>query len=253
MPLPRCLFATLFFAEALAPRLVGAAPVNLTTAHPQVALTEFDLEGEGASPALALQLQDGFVVGLFRAGIPVLDPVDVARRLPKNPELQRCDTSPCLKNLGQLLDIRFVMRVKVSLTGNSYKMAVRLFTTEGAVPAALPVEAQSRFCDVCTVTEAREVMIRLADGIKKPLDEAPTPPPPARRPRTHTWSGPSIVSVALGVASVFAGAAVLAASGDDAGKGPPALAGGLMGAGLVVATYGLYMGFDPPAGPGVRW
>ncbi|HET6280568.1 MAG TPA: hypothetical protein VFH73_06370, partial [Polyangia bacterium] len=147
----------------------------------RVAIPEFQIEG-GGSPALALQLQDGFVLGLVRAGVQVLDPVDMGRRLESKPELGRCDSSPCLKTIGQLLDVKYLVRVKVDVAGNSYKMVARLFSTEGAAPAALPVANKSKSCDVCTVAEARDIMLRLADALRAHLEEpivaAPPPPPP---------------------------------------------------------------------------
>lgn len=233
-------------AAAAAPERAPAQEVA-PAGRADVALTQFDLEGDGKSAALALQLQDGFVLGLFRAGIPALDPVDVERKLPGSPELQGCDTSPCLKLLGQRLDVRFVLRVKVQATSNSYRMTARLFSTEGAIPAVIPVETQSRFCDVCTVAEARDVMVRLAGGIKKPLQPVEIARVISRRPPRRTWSTHSTVAVVLGVVAIFAGAGLLAGAADEDGRQKPAFAGGLMGAGVALATCGLYSGFDTPA------
>ena len=145
-----------------------------------MAISEFVLEGEGQSPGLAMQLRDGFLIGLVREGIDAVDSTDVAKQLVRAPELQGCETSPCLKRLGELIAVRFVLRVKVSLAGNSYRMSVRMFSTEGAAPAALPIAVLFRSCDVCTVNEAREHMIRLAEGIRARLDAAHRPHPAAR-------------------------------------------------------------------------
>ena len=95
------------------------------------------------------------MLGLVRAGVQVLDPGDTANKLEAHPELQHCDASPCLKAIGQLLDVGYVVRVKFEVAGNSYKSVARLFTTEGAAPAALPIATESKSCDVCTVAEAR--------------------------------------------------------------------------------------------------
>src|SRR5262249_46684703 len=135
------------------------------SARVRVAIPEFQIEG-GGSPALALQLQDGFVLGLVRGGIQVLDPLDMAKRLEGHPELQHCDASPCLKAIGQVLDVRYVVRVRVEVAGNTYKTVARAFSTEGEAPAALPVVTKSKTCDVCTVAEAREIVLRLADGLR---------------------------------------------------------------------------------------
>src|SRR5580692_10888179 len=106
--------------------LAFAAPV--AQARARVTIPEFQLEG--GAPALSLQLQDGFVLGLVRAGVQVLDPVDVGRKLEATPELKGCDSSPCLKNIGRLLSVRYVLRVKIDVSGNTYKMVARLFSTE---------------------------------------------------------------------------------------------------------------------------
>src|SRR4029079_5717785 len=119
-------------------------------------ITEFQVEG-GPPPALGIQLQDGFVLGFVRAGVPVLDPTDTAKKLEGHPELQHCDASPCLKAVGQLLDVGYIVRVKIDIAGNSYKSVGRLFSTEGAAPAALPIATETKSCDVCTVAEARAV------------------------------------------------------------------------------------------------
>ena len=172
-------------------RLYAAAALGLialttTTAHAattriRVAIPEFQLEGS-PPPALGIQLQDGFVLGWVRAGVQVLDPADTAKKLEGHPELQRCDASPCLKAIGQVLDVGYIVRVKVEVAGNSYKSVARLFTTEGAAPAALPIATESKSCDVCTVAEARAVMLRLADGLRAHIeDDTPPSAAPARR------------------------------------------------------------------------
>jgi hypothetical protein len=212
----------------------------------RVAIREIQIEGEETSPALGLQLQDGFMVGFVRAAIQVLDPVDVARRLEGHPELQKCDTPICLKRLGQLLDVRYLLLLKVTVNGNSYRMTARLFSTEGSTPAVLPVDTQSRFCDVCTVVEARETMIRLADAIKRPIEEslqAAPPPPPAPAPK------PSLVpfvGLGAGLLAVIGGS-VLILSGDMSDRTVPAIGGALVGSGLTVMGVSVHALATDPA------
>ncbi|HVV50938.1 MAG TPA: hypothetical protein VHO06_14825, partial [Polyangia bacterium] len=162
--------------------VLAAAPA--ARARARVTIPEFQIEG-GNAPALANQLQDGFVLGLVRAGIQVVDPGDTAHKLEGHPELQRCDASPCLKSIGQVLDVGYLVKVRVDVAGNSYKGVARLYSTEGAAPAALPIATESKSCDVCTVAEARATMLRLADAVRTHIDEpipaapvAPPPPPP---------------------------------------------------------------------------
>lgn len=224
----------------------------------RVAIPEFQIEGS-TSPALALQLQDGFVLGLVRAGVQVVDPVDAGRRLEAKPELARCDSSPCLKSIGQLLDVKYLVRVKIEVAGNSYKVVGRVFSTEGPAPASLPIANRSKSCDVCTVAEARDVMLRLADALKVHFeDSAPTviptmpsePPPPPPR-----LVGP-VVSAMLGGVAIAVGAALLGTIGGcsatkcSENRTRSAVGGGLIGAGAVMTVVGAYVTVERSRAPG---
>jgi hypothetical protein len=240
-------------APAPTPAPAAVSPAAPATApRPRIAITELTLAGEGAAPALAMQLQDGFVLALVRAGIDVLDSTDVAKRLAGAPELQGCETSPCLKRTGDLLGVPFVIRVKVDNEGNSYKMTARLFSTQGAAPAALPVAAQSRACDVCTAQEAREQMIRLADGLRPRIEEhtaLPLPPPPRQDGGPPTW--PAWTAVGAGLLGVVAGALIVQSTGTGSQR-RAALGGALMGAGLTTSLVGLYAAISPGGESGGR-
>ena len=220
----------------LMPQLSDSTPPS------KLAISAFVVEGDNPPAALVYQLQDGFILGLVRAGVRVIDHEDLKNRLKSKPDLWACDTSPCLKQLGQELAVRYVVRVQVIITGNSYRMSARVFQTTGAAPAALPIETQSRFCDVCTVTEAREAMLRLADGIRVPdepglLDsEKRAATPQVRRPSKKVAAS----AIAIGITSIVAGTIVLAASGDR-DKGLAALGGACMGAGALTSIGGIYL------------
>src|SRR4051812_1222460 len=236
-------------------RLLLAAALGLATwssagpaaARVRVAIPEFQLDGT-PPPALGLQLQDGFVLGFVRAGVQVIDPVDTAKRLEGHPELQHCDASPCLKAMGQLLEVGYVVKVKVEIAGNSYKSVGRLFTTEGAAPAALPVATESKSCDVCTVAEARAVMVRLADALRTRIEEPAALPPPVAppAPAPPRLLGPVVVAM-VGALAVGAGLAVLASNGPctasacDENRTRNVAGGALIGAGAVLAVGGVYV------------
>jgi hypothetical protein len=211
--------------------------------RPRVAIPDFVLEGEGAAPAMAMQLQDGFVLGLVLGGIDVLDARDVRKRLQGKPELESCETSPCLKQLGEVLAVRFVLRVRVGVSGNSYRMTARLFSTEGAAPAALPVSAQSRSCDVCTVAEAREHMMRLADAVRSPIEERPGPPAAAPPPPPRPSLVAPVIALVVGVAAMAAGS-FLAIKAEDGDKTTTALGAGLAGAGAATSLFSAYVAID---------
>ena len=222
-------------------------PVHPGVPYPttaRVAITEFQVTGEDASRTLAMRLQDGFVVGLTRAApIYVLDSVDVARYIDIFPELQKCEGSICVKRLGQMLDVSHVLRVTVAVTGNSYDMTARLFSTEGLSPAEVPIDTQTRFCPVCTVDEARQKIIQLGDAAKNPVElwlaqQRPPPPPP---PPPSSWRRPlAATGIALGFATIVAGGALLANSGHDSKK-EPAVAGAMIGVGASLAVVSCYV------------
>jgi hypothetical protein len=245
----------------------GLALLALSVAEPRaqarvrVAIAEFQISG-GDSPALALQLQDGFVLGLVRAGVQVVDAVDTARRLEGHPELQHCDASPCLKAIGQLLDVRYVVRLRIEVAGNSYKTVAKMWSTEGSAPAALPISTKSNSCDVCTVAEARESLLRLADTLHSQMEEPAAPAGPAlpaapQPPPSRTWP---VVAAMAGAVTLAAGFGVLASNGScsamacSENRTRNAVGGALIGAGAVAAGVGTYVtivrsyGRDPVTG-----
>jgi hypothetical protein len=237
--------------ETTPPPVAAPAPLRPAAdpsrgARPRLAISEFALEGDGQSPALGMQLRDGLLIGLVREGIDVIDSTDVTKQLATARELEGCETSPCLKRLGELLAVRYLIRVKIGLAGNSYRMTVRLFSTEGAAPAALPLAALSRACDVCTVNEAREHMIRLAEGVRVQLDQSAAPPPsaPPPAPLPPRSRKPAFVLLAAGIAAIMGGA-VLVASGPEMGKRRPAFGGAVIGLGFSSSVIGLYSAFGP--------
>jgi hypothetical protein len=211
----------------------------------RVAITEFKVEGEGASPALSMRLQDGFVVGVTRtAPISVLDSVDVARYMDTFPELQKCDGSICIKRFGQLLDVSHLIRVSVKVTGNTYTMTGRLLSTEEPTPAVVPVVTETRFCNVCTVDEARQKMIQLGEELKRPVENwlatwRPPPPPP---PPPKSWRRPiAAVGLALGFATAVAGGAVYLNASSHDNRWRPGLGGLLVGLGVGATAVGCYV------------
>jgi len=248
---------SLYAATLLLAALPAAPPPPASKVR--VAIPDFQVEGS-TSPALALQLQDGFVLGLVRAGVQVVDPVDAGRRLESKPELARCDSSPCLKSIGQLLDVKYLVRVKVEVSGNSYKAVGRIFSTEGASPAALPLANKSKSCDVCTVAEARDVMLRLADALKVYLEESaqtPLPVTPVEPPAPPPKLAGPVMAAMLGGVAMAVGAAVLGTLGScDATKCSEnrtrsAVGGGLIGAGAVMTVMGAYITIERSRSPGV--
>jgi len=228
--------------------VLSLAAAGAAEARVRVSIADFEVAG-GDSPALTLQLQDGFVQGLVRAGVQVLDTVDTAKKLDGHPELQHCDTSTCLKAIGQQLDVRYVARVRVEIAGNSYKTVARVFSTEGSAPASLPIATKSKQCDVCTVVEARESLVRLADMLRPQLEEpapavpVPQPPPPPKPPGITL----PIVAAMAGALSIAVGFAIVGSNGSCTGtlcsenRTRSAVGGAFIGAGAAVAVMGTYV------------
>jgi len=116
----------------------------------------------------------------------------------------------------------------------------------------VPVETETRFCNVCTVDEARQKMIQLGDEVKKPIEAwlqawRPPPPPP---PPPKSWRRPlAAVGIAVGFATAVAGGALFANASADhrwrAGVG-----GLLVGLGLGGTAVGLYVLVALPSEPG---
>lgn len=233
-----------------APVIAPTLPLPASITHSgiratRVAITEFKVIGESASPTLSMQLQDGFVVGLTRtAPIYVLDSVDVARYMDSFPELHKCEGSICVKRFGQLLDVSHLIRVTVTVTGNSYTLTGRLFSTENVTPAAVPVATETRFCNVCTVDDARQKMVQLGDELKRPvvtwLDAWRPPPPPP--PQPESWRRPlAVMAVVAGFTTAIVGGALYANAPNEGPRWKTGLAGLLVGMGASTATVGCYV------------
>jgi hypothetical protein len=246
-------------------RPAAAAPPGAPVPRVRIAVAE--LQVEGGAPTLVQQLTDGFVLGLLRAGLQVVDPAEMAKKLEGHAELLHCDASPCFKAIGLMLEVRYLVTVRVDVAGNSYKTVARVFSTEGAAPAALPVATKSKTCDVCTVTEARESMGRLADILRPNIEEAATPTAPVVAPRVVQPASRTVPVVAamVGALAFAAGLAVLSSNPSCSGstcsenRTRNVVGGALIGAGATFAVLGTYVtvvrsrGAEPVTGVAVAF
>src|SRR5204862_77168 len=96
---------------------------------------------------------------------------------------------------------------------------------------------------VCTVAEAREHMMRLADAVRAPIEERPGPPtaPLPQPPRTSLVA--PLLGLGAGLAAVAAGT-LLFMSADQSAKNTTALGAGLAGAGAATACMSAYVAID---------
>jgi len=108
----------------------------------------------------------------------------------------------------------------------------------------VPVDTETRFCNVCTADEARQKMIQLGDEVKRPVETwlatwRPPPPPP---PPPKSWRRPvAAVGVALGFATAVAGGALFANAGGDKLRWEAGAGGLLVGLGLGGVLVGCYV------------
>ena len=238
------------FAVALGLAAFLSLAAAKAEARVRVAISDFTITG-GDSPTLATQLQNGFILGLVRGGIQVVDSVETAKKLDGHPDRQQCDDGPCLKALGQQLDVSYVVHAHVDVAGNSYNMVARVFSTEGTPSAALPVATKSRTCDVCTVAEARDGMLRLADTLRPQIVETAAQAQAQALSTTPRAPGVAmpIVAAMTGLVAVAVGAAILGSNGTCTGtlcsenRSRSALGGAFIGAGAVAAVAGGYVTF----------
>src|SRR5258708_1036545 len=120
---------------------------------------------------MARRMRTAFAVGLACVLSPAAGRAEARARVAiadfelagRAAEVQECEGSACVKASGQKVEVKYVVGVRVEVAGNSYKTVARAFSTEGTAPAALPIATKSKTCDVCTLVEARETMLRLAD------------------------------------------------------------------------------------------
>ena len=247
--------------------MIVAGVASAAQAHARVAISEFQLDGS-PPPALSLQLQDGFVLGLVRAGVQVIDPTDTAHKLEVAPRAAalRLFSLPEGRRPaagGRVRRAREDRRRRQQLQGSRAPVL-----DEGAAPAALPIATESKSCEVCTVAEARATMLKLADALRTHIDEpaphgadrAPAPAPAGAGPPGgpgHRRHG--------GRACCRRGCRRLAGNGDctatscSEGRARNAMGGVLIGAGAALTLTGAYVtivrarGGDPITGAAVGW
>jgi hypothetical protein len=115
------------------------------------------------------------------------------------------------------------------------------------------VVTETRFCNVCTVDEARQKMIQLGDELKRPIENwlstwRPPPPPP---PPPKSWRRPiAAVGLALGFATAVAGGAIFANASSEGHRWQPGIGGLLVGLGASATVLGCYVLVALPSEPG---
>jgi hypothetical protein len=103
---------------------------------------------------------------------------------------------------------------------------------------------ETRFCNVCTVDEARQKMITLGEELKRPVENwlatwRPPPPPP---PPPKSWRRPiAAVGLALGFATAVAGGAIYLNTSSHDNRWRPGLGGLLVGLGVGATAVGCYV------------
>ena len=260
-------------------RLYAAAALGLialttTTAHAattriRVAIPEFQLEGRRRRRSASSCRTASCSGGSAPARTCWIRPTP-RKKLEGHPELQRCDASPCLKAIGQVLDVGYIVRVKVEVAGNSYKSvgAAVLDRRRGAGGAAHRhrIEELRRLHGRRGARGDAAPRGRPARAHRGQRAAAPRRRPRRRRPRRRGWSVRccwrwSARSPSAPASPCSPPTASCTATGCDENRTRSAAGGVLIGAGAALTIGGTYVtivrsrGGDPVTGVALafRW
>ncbi len=216
----------LFAAVCLTSSLFAfAAPAS---ARERIAVATFKLLGDNLSAPARNTLRSSLVGGLAAAGFDVVPDEDMARVLKQAPGLSGCDTTTCLKRLGELLGLKRVLKAQLELLGTSnYVFNLEVIDIADGTPAAHLDDG----CQVCTLQEANDALSNAAAALRTKLEPATPQPPPALPPvvvtppvtppvehhgRPYRWG--AVAALAAGAAGLATGIALLAIDGREVGS-----------------------------------
>jgi len=216
-----CSLCALGADEARARAGVGEPPQQ--AAKPRLVITTINMSGVTRTDRHTLT--QSLMGGLTGAGLHVITQPRAHKTLAGRASLLGCETSVCLKALGDLLRAPLCARAVVEDTGGgTYRIALTL--TETAT--GQQVARQVKHCAPCTTAEAAETLSRAAKAAGlKAMSVIPATParrmsrrtPPRRRhnspangssgPPKNGVNVPSRVHTVAGIALLSAGAALV--------------------------------------------
>jgi hypothetical protein len=161
---------TLAVSIPLVALVAGAHPA---AADETVALWSITASGQQAT-ALKDQFHRSVTGGLASAGIKVISPAVLERRLAERPGLLGCETSICLARAAELLGADRLVRASIEIFGSSYVFRFEHFAADGRSLG----RTEGR-CDVCTIAEANEALSLAAARLGRTRAPAPVRAPAA--------------------------------------------------------------------------
>lgn len=241
------------------------AGASAAHARERVAIGAFKTSGAKLDePSQRETARTKLVGGLEAAGFEVVSPAELQRALSGTTGLVNCDSTPCLRRIGELTNARYVVRAELEQTGDNWRMAIEVVDVQDQSTAA-------HVSDQCRPCSDREATDKLSDVAASMRDRLPKPPPitqppiaqPPQTPMTpigqppprevpRFWRPLGIGAIALGGVALVAGIALLAIDNHVTGHGVSGgyvvqtrydtLAGGavLVAGGLALAGGGIF-------------
>jgi hypothetical protein len=201
----------------------------------RIAILSFKTLGEQLPDQARGPMRSSLSGGLASAGFEVVADEEVARQLSKASGLAGCETSACMRRLGELVGAAYVVKASVEVVGNArYVITLQVVSTADGQEIARVDDV----CEVCTLVEANDSLSNAAAALKAKLrpkaivggtvaGAAPSTlvetPPPARKPN---WAlrGAGLGLLGVGVIGFIIGFAELAVDGNpDCTARPPAI------------------------------
>jgi len=148
-----------------------AAPV--ARAGERLSLASFRTLGEHMTEPARGALRLSLTGGLAAAGFEVIADEEQTQKLKSAPGLAGCETTTCLKRLGELLGVKQALKAQIEMIGTSrYVTSLALIDTESGREVARVDDT----CEVCTLSEANDAISNAAAALKAKLEPPRAPP-----------------------------------------------------------------------------
>jgi len=197
----------------------------------RIAILSFKTLGEQLPDQARGPMRSSLSGGLASAGFEVVADDEVTRQLSKSAGLAGCETSACMRRLGELVGAAYVVKASVELVGAArYVITLQVVATADGQEIARVDDV----CEVCTIVEANDSLSNAAAALKaklrpKELHAAANPAtsnigevaPPPRKPN-WVLRGVGLGLLGVGVIGFIVGFSELAVDGNrDCAVRPP--------------------------------
>lgn len=118
---------------------------------------------DSAGPEVRRQLVKSVMTGLQRRGVPTIEPDAVLERAPS---AAGCTTSDCIRQVGETLGARYLVRTRIEAHDRDYEVSLELLDPRSGEVLARAQEG----CDVCGLNEAGELATLQAAALAQKLD-----------------------------------------------------------------------------------